>query len=177
MVSAAGLTFALLFAQAGAGQAPATPAPQPCAAALYQQFDFWVGQWDVYPNGKDQLVAHSRIEKLYGGCAIRENWMPVKGTGGGSLSAPDPLTGRWHQYWLDSSGSQVEFDGGLVKDKMVLVGYWKGINGPGQDGLVRMSYTRLDADTVRQFGELSTDQGLTWSTNFDFIYRRGKPVT
>ena len=102
--------------------------------------------------------------------------MPLKGTGGGSLNAPDPRTGRWHQYWLDSSGSRVQFDGGLVKDKMVLTGFWAGVSGPGQDGLIRMTYTRLDADSVRQFGELSTDQGLTWSTNFDFIYRRSKPA-
>ena len=29
------------------------------------------------PMARDNLVAHSRIEKLYGGCAIRENWMPL----------------------------------------------------------------------------------------------------
>lgn len=170
--------FALLLAQSGT---PAPVPPKPCASALYQEFDFWVGEWDVYPNIKDAskapLIAHSRIEKLYGGCAIRENWMPLKGTGGGSLNAPDPTTGRWHQYWLDSSGGRVEFDGGVVGDKMVLTGYWKGVNGPGQNGLVRMTYTRINADTVRQFGEVSADEGLTWTVSFDFIYRRSKPAS
>jgi hypothetical protein len=70
----------------------------------------------------------------------------------------------------------VEFEGGPVAGKMVLTGNWRGINGPGQDGLVRMTYTAIDKDTVRQHGELSTDHGLSWSDNFDFIYRRAKPA-
>ena len=36
--------------------------PPPCAAPEYRQLDFWVGRWDVYPTGKDKLVAHSLIE-------------------------------------------------------------------------------------------------------------------
>jgi hypothetical protein len=134
-----------------------------------------VGDWDVYPTGKDGQVAKSKIEKLYAGCAIRENWMPLKGNGGGSLNTIDPATGRWRQFWVDSSGGgAVEFVGGPVAGKMVLTGFWQGVNGPGKDGIVRMSYTALDQNTVRQFGEVSTDQGLTWSTSFDFTYRRAK---
>lgn len=171
------LAFSLI-AQAAA--APAVPPSQPCTGPIYRAFDFWVGDWDVYPNTKDPaqapLLAHSKIEKLYGGCAIRENWMPLNGTGGGSLNAPDPATGRWHQYWLDSGGGRVEFDGGPVQDGMVLTGFWRGVSGPGLDGLIRMSYTRIDADTVRQHGQISTDQGLTWSVSFDFVYRRTKPA-
>ena len=50
-----------------------------CAEAQRGQFDFWVGRWDVYPTGKDKLVARSLIEKLYGGCAIRENFQMAGG--------------------------------------------------------------------------------------------------
>jgi hypothetical protein len=172
------VALAMLLAQAGAtppAPAPATPPPT-CAAPVYSQFDFWVGEWDVYPNIKEPakapLLAHSRIEKLYGGCAIRENWMPLKATGGGSLNAPDPATGRWYQYWLDSNGGRVEFAGGAVPGGMLLTGFWANVNGPGKDGLVRMAYSRIDDNTVRQFGEVSLDHGLTWFTTFDFIYRR-----
>src|SRR4051812_25646929 len=76
-------------AQTSAPAAPPTKSasPPPCASAQHRAFDFWVGSWDVYPAGSDMLIAHSLIERLYGGCAIRENWMPLKGSGGGSLSA------------------------------------------------------------------------------------------
>jgi hypothetical protein len=172
--------FLLLFAQAAAAPVAAPPPPPPCASPAHGAFDFWVGDWEVFPNLKDAakapLVARSKIEKLYGGCAVRENWMPVKGTGGGSLNAYDKASGHWHQFWIGSDGTKVEFEGGAVGSKMVLTGMWRGINGPGQDGLVRMTYTAIDKDTVRQHGELSTDHGLSWSDNFDFIYRRAKPA-
>ncbi len=173
---------AILALQAAAPAAAAAQAPKPpaCDTARHGEFDFWVGEWDVYPNLKDPakapLVAHSLIEKLYSGCAVRENWMPLKGTGGGSLNSVDPSTGRWHQLWIGSQPGRVEFDGGLADGKMVLTGWWSGIGGPGQDGMVRMTYTPIDPDTVRQHGELSTDHGLTWTTNFDFLYRRAKPA-
>lgn len=173
---------AALIAQTAAttpAASPPAPQPSPCSAPIYQAFDFWVGDWMVYPNIKDMtkapLIAHSKIEKLYGGCAIRENWMPLKGTGGGSLNSPDPETGRWHQNWLDSSGGRVEFEGGPVAGGMVLTGFWRGVNGPGKDGLIRMTYTPIDVDTVRQHGQISTDHGLTWTDSFDFIYRRAEP--
>src|SRR5688500_102771 len=92
----------LLMAQAAAAQAPEV-APPACTGPEHAALDFWVGDWDVYPNGRDNLVGHSKIEKLYGGCAIRENWMPLRGGGGGSLSGFDPGTGRWHQTWIGSS--------------------------------------------------------------------------
>jgi hypothetical protein len=179
------ITFAaLLMLQSTApAPAPAPPAVPACTGAPFDQFDFWVGEWEVYPRLKDParqdkapLIARSRIERLYAGCAIRENWMPLKGTGGGSLNAVDPATGRWHQTWIGSQPGRVEFDGGRVGQAMVLTGWWAGVNGPGQDALIRMSYTPIDQDTVRQHGEQSTDHGLTWSDNFDFIYRRAKPA-
>jgi hypothetical protein len=170
--------FLLLFAQAGATPLPAPPPP--CASAAHDDFDFWVGEWEVFPNLKDPtkapMIARSRIEKLYGGCAVRENWMPLKGTGGGSLNAYDRGSRHWHQAWIGSDGTRVEFEGGLVAGAMVLAGNWRDVNGPGQDGLIRMTYTALDKDTVRQHGQISTNHGLTWSDNFDFLYRRAKPA-
>jgi hypothetical protein len=167
------IAAALMIVQASATAAPASP-PAPCADAAFRAFDFWVGEWDVYPNGKDTLVAHSRIEKLYAGCAIRENWMPLKGTGGGSLSAFEPETGRWHQTWIGSAPGRVEFDGGLVDGRMVLTGWWPKSGPKGEDGLTRMIYSRQADGTVRQLGEFSADHGLTWQTSFDFIYRPHK---
>jgi len=104
------LVAALSLATAQAASAAAPPPPA-CEGEAYSAFDFWVGEWDVYPAGGDKLVAHSRIEKLYGGCAIRENWMPLTGNGGGSLSDYEPTTGRWHQTWIGSAPGRVEFDG------------------------------------------------------------------
>ena len=154
------------------------PAPPPpaCAGPEHNQFDFWVGEWTVTPTGKTNVVASSLIEKLYGNCAVRENWMPLKGTPGGSLNSY--ADGRWRQTWVDSSNSRVDFVGGLANGKMVLTGDWKGVNGPGKDAIIRMSYSKNADGSVRQHGEQSTDYGLTWSTNFDFTYHpKAKPAS
>jgi len=148
----------------------ATPTPS-CTSAQHRQFDFWVGRWDVYPTGKDKLVAHSLIENLYSGCVVRENWMPLKGTDGGSLNTYDPEDKRWHQVWMDAANGRVSFDGGIEGGKMVLTGNWRGAQTPGQDGLVRMTYSKLDGGAVRQFGEISTDKGKNWKPFFDFTYK------
>ena len=160
-----GLTAALV--QASAAAQPA----QGCKTPQHRQFDFWVGTWDVSATGQDKVVARSVIENLYGGCVIRENWMPVSGTPGGSLNTFDPADGRWHQVWMDASNSRVSFDGELDDGNMVLTGDWRGAQGPGKDGLVRMTYSRLEGGAVRQLGQISTDKGATWKPFFDFTYR------
>ena len=173
------LAGALLTAGTAGAQTPqpaATRPPPACATPEYRQFDFWVGRWDVYPTGQDKLVAHSLIERLYGGCAIRENWMPLQGGDGGSLNNYVPDEG-WRQTWLDASGARVEFRGGWDGKAMVLTGLWAGVLGPGRDALVRMTYSRDAKGWVRQFGEASADGGKTWTVNFDLTYRPSNGVT
>jgi hypothetical protein len=166
--------FALAAFVAGGtvlAQASVPAPPPPCASPDHRAFDFWVGSWDVYPNGGTKLVAHSLIERLYGGCAIRENWMPLGKTGGGSLSSWVPDDKAWRQTWVDSGGGRVEFRGGREGEAMVLTGFWKNILGPGKSALVRMTYSPQKGGAVRQKGETSVDGGKTWQPSFDFIYR------
>ena len=85
-----------------------------------------------------------------------------------------PATGRWHQTWLSSTPGRVEFDGGPAGGKMVLTGWWPHSGPKGEDGLTRMTYSRLEGNAVRQFGEFSADHGLTWQISFDLIYRPHK---
>lgn len=158
-----------------AGPAPAPPvSAAPCATPEYRAFDFWVGEWDVFPNGGAAQVATSSVESMFGGCAIRETWKPVKGGGGGSFSHYDGERHYWRQAWVDGSGARVDFDGGPADGKMVLTGHWANAVAKGQDGLIRMTYSRQPGGAVRQHGEQSLDHGLSWTTSFDFIYKPGK---
>jgi hypothetical protein len=162
------VAVAILLGQAAPVQAPAPPS---CASPGHAQFDFFVGEWDVYANGSDTLVARSKWERLYNGCAVRENWMPLSGNDGGSLNAYDPATARWRQVWIGSGGGMVEFAGGASDAAIVLTGWWAGSGPNGEDGLIRMTYSRLDDGAVRQLGEFSADQGLSWQPSFDLVYR------
>ncbi|MEO8141578.1 MAG: hypothetical protein ABI617_02860 [Sphingomicrobium sp.] len=164
-----------LLAAAILAQAAPPPVPAGCTNPEARQFDFWVGTWEVRPRGADQIIAHSLIEKRYSGCAIRENWMPLGKEitgGGGSLSLYDQRRKQWRQTWVDSSGTRVDLDGGLVEGRMSIAGNWANFVGPGQDALVRMHYQLQPDGEVRQWGERSTDGGKNWSATFDFLYRR-----
>jgi len=155
-----------LQAQSSAGAPPAA-----CASAENRQFDFWVGRWDVYPKKTpEKKVAQSVIEKLYAGCTIRENWMPlVTGGDGGSLNSYRPADGVWRQMWADSSGAWVEFTGKWNGSAMVLEGVWPQPGHPKQR--TRMTYTPLPDGSVEQAGESSDDEGKSWQPSFDLIYR------
>jgi hypothetical protein len=152
--------------------APAAAPPQGCDSPESGQFDFWVGRWEVYPTGSSQKVADSVIERLYMGCAVRENWMPLDGNGGpgGSLNSYVAAERQWRQTWVGSGGERVEFTGGWNGTAMVLTGPRYGAR-PGR--LTRMTFTPNAAErSVRQVGEISTDGGATWTAAYDFTYRK-----
>jgi len=165
------LIAAALLAPPGLALAQAPAKPSRCADAEHRQFDFWVGRWTVTPTGADKVVAESLIEKVYG-CGVRENWMPMGGAGGGSLSIYVPAEKGWRQTWIDSAGSHVDFKGGWDGHAMVLTGDWPGPD--GKPNLVRMTYTQGPEGSVRQAGQVSKDGGRTWAPSFDFTYRRPK---
>ena len=161
---------AVLLLESTSAETPAPPAAPPtCDTEGHAGFDFWVGEWDVYPNGRDTKVANSKIERKHSGCAVLENWMPLRGQGGTSLNHFDAESGQWYQKWVGSSPGAVEFVGGVTDGKMVLTGNWPQPGAP--QTLIRMSYSKNEDGSVRQHGEASTDHGLSWQTSFDFIYR------
>ena len=164
---------AMLVASAAQAQNPQpTAQPPACTAPEYRQFDFWVGSWDVYPTGKDKVVARSLIEKLYDDCTIRENWRPGSRQGGGSLNAYRPEQKVWKQVWTDSGNGWGVFEGKFENGAMVLSGWWEGINGPGTKAFTRTTWTANSDGSVRQFGEARSNDGKSWSPAFDFTYRR-----
>ena len=160
------VVLAVLLAQAAA----ASPPPPACGSAQHRQFDFWVGRWDVYRPDTGKLVAHSLVEKLYAGCAIRENWMPLQGTGGGSLNSYRPEKTVWRQVWTDSSNNLNEYTGGFANGVMTLTGLSHPPSGAAMP--VRMTYEAKPDGSVVQTGYRSADRGQSWQLSYQFVYRR-----
>jgi hypothetical protein len=153
------------------GIASAQSAPQPvCVTDEYRQFDFWVGQWDVYDPRTNELVAHSLIEKLYDGCAVRENWLPLKGKGGGSLNSYRADRRQWIQIWTDWQNAFNEYRGGLENGSMVMTG--TSTSAAGKESPARMTFEPQKDGSVIQTGYSSTDSGKTWQLNYQFVYRK-----
>ena len=157
------LFLAALPASAG-DPATSPPTPKPgaaCTTGPFRDFDFWVGEWDVYgPKGK--LAGHSRIEKILGDCVIAEHWQGAGGSDGRSHNIYDAARGRWTQFWVDNGGNALLLHGGLKDGAMVL---------QSEDGRQRITWTPRADGRVRQHWESRQDDGATWSTVFDGAYQ------
>jgi hypothetical protein len=161
----------VFMASSAAAQVPAA-APAPCATPAHRQFDFWVGEWEVSkPDGTP--AGRSRIERILEACVISENWTGATGFAGRSFNLYNAASGRWEQFWVDQSGARLHLQGGLEGERMVLAGTREATDaqtGPAQRE--RISWTPNADGSVRQLWETSKDDGRTWTTSFDGLYRR-----
>ncbi|MEP6688663.1 MAG: Ig-like domain-containing protein [Gemmatimonadales bacterium] len=139
------------------------PASAPCPSAQAHQFDFWLGDWDVTPNGSPPgtRAARSHITAEPGGCAVFEDFTDLA-YHGVSVNVFDPAGQQWHQTYVDTEHARLLFAGGLVAGDMILT---------MPDHTSRITWSAEAGGNVRQLGEASTDGGLTWPTvQFDLIY-------
>lgn len=155
--------------------AQTAPAPTPCRNnPQNRQFDYWVGEWDVYATGTTTLVGHSLVQDISGGCAILENWTATNGQGDGkSMNYIDPVTHAWKQTWVGSGGKAQDFVNGEYKDGAMRFTA-EIVNAKGQKMQVHFIFYNQGADKVRQFYETSIDEGKTWVTGYDLTYVRKK---
>ena len=151
----------------------------PCTSdAAYRQFDFWIGDWGVYAkNGKK--AGDSRIELILDSCIILENWKSTSSANGlyysgKSFNTYNSASKQWQQTWVDNMGGTTEFlEGHYDNNKMIF------LTKPFQfskdtTAIRKLTFYNLDPNKVRQHGEISKDNGLTWATEYDLEYRRKK---
>ncbi len=167
VVAVVSLAVVSLAASAYAQQTvPAAPAP--CTAADHREFDFWLGAWDVTtPDGEP--AGTNRIESVLGGCALLEHW-EGRGGAGKSLTLYVAADRQWNQTWVDAAGNRVVLTGGLDGSRMVLRNAWTGADGARMRS--ELSWTPQPDGAVRQVWRQSPDDGATYRTTFDGIYRR-----
>ena len=137
----------------------------------YREFDFWLGDWDVYGKG-GALAGHSHVELMIGDCVLNENWTDMAGGVGKSYNKYNAPLKRWEQYWVDQYGTTTYYVGNIEGPNMVFLA--DGFNPAGQPQKQRMTFFPLSPDKVRQFGETSDDEGKTWRVSFDLTYVRQK---
>ena len=157
----------MAMAERSTAQETQASKPAPCSAPEHRQFDFWLGEWDVYAKGK--LVGHNHITAILGGCVLLEQYDTPSGYEGKSINRYDPRTERWEQTWVDNQGGVLRIAGRFVDGQMVLEGKAERSAGTILD---RITWTPNEDGTVRQFWEQSADDGATWTTAFDGLYKK-----
>jgi hypothetical protein len=151
----------------------------PCTAdPVYRQFDFWIGEWEVYAkNGKK--AGDSKIELILDSCIILENWKSASVSqgiyyAGKSFNTYNGITKQWQQTWVDNTGGTTEFLAGhFENNKMIFLTKPFPLNKDTM-AIRRLTFYNLDVNKVRQHGEISKDNGMTWNTEYDLEYRRKK---
>jgi hypothetical protein len=143
----------------------------PCQGPNQDDFDFWVGSWDVFNAQTDSLVGHNEVKAILGNCVIEENWSSLGYSRGKSFNALDPLSGQWCQLWVDNFGSRIEFCGEKTDSIMELRGIM-----PSQTGIDSsiLRFTHLESKGwVRQewFSRPKDQTDQEYQKVFDGIYK------
>lgn len=143
----------------------------PCKEDAHnREFDFWVGEWDVFNRGSETKVGTSRIEKSLDGCLLVENWSGAIGDTGKSFNTVNPGTGHWQQYWVASNGTVTLYDGEVEQGEMRFTGTAQARGSSAMP--VRLTFTPAPDGSVRQHGEKLAAPGDQWVTTYDLIYRK-----
>ena len=146
------LSFSWLSASAAAA----------CESEQHQQFDFWLGKWNVYV--KDQLAGTNQISKILGGCVLKEEWRGANGNSvGKSFNTFDTASNQWHQTWVDNQNTLLLLDGHWDGEKMLLSGKLKGQKH-------QISWQPLSNGTVIQHWQVYDQE--QWKTLFLGEYRK-----
>lgn len=151
--------FAVLTACASAPEtpAPAAAAPPACDTPAHHDFDFWLGEWEVFAPDGTKAGENSITREEYG-CLLVERWTSANGTTGQSYNFLDPATDKWRQVWV-SSGAVIDYAGRLNETgAMRLEGHIAYRNGtpsvpfrgewtPNADGTVTQHFEQKDPAT------------------------------
>jgi ketosteroid isomerase-like protein len=139
-----------------------------CTSPEYRQFDFWIGDWDVFEPDSSTSTAHVRINRILGGCALREHYEDNSGAVGESFTTYDIGRKLWHQTWVTNRGRLLTIEGGPEHGAILLAGAY--YREDGQEVRVRGTWTPMGS-TVRESAVTSSDGGRTWQPWFDLSFR------
>ncbi len=149
----------------------------PCTSnPLYRQFDFWIGEWDAYGlNGKK--AGESKISLILDSCIILEEWTSsatVKGVAyaGKSFNCYNAVTNQWQQTWVDNVGGSTEYLEGKLENNTLIFRTKPFVFSKDTMAVRKLSFFNLGINKVRQLGEISKNNGSTWTTEYDLEYRR-----
>jgi hypothetical protein len=150
-----------------------SPIAASCLSSAHREFDFWVGDWDVFDSGSpiganSTKVARARVDLILDGCVLREDYQGTDGHRGQSFTIYDGGRKVWHQSWVTNRGELLLIEGRIEHGAMVLSGEDR-----AKGALVRGVW-KPEKGCVRETAATSTDGGRTWKRWFDLVFRPHK---
>ena len=152
--------------------------PTPCADVGHDQFEFWVGEWELsWPAEQmggapgERGTGRNKIARVLNGCVIEENFSVEDGSfRGHSVSVFDASAGMWRQTWVDSSAGYIVLTGRFQDGRMILSTEPR--ERDGQVAVNRMVFRDITGDSLRWDWQGSRDRGETWTDLWNIEYNR-----
>ena len=149
----------------------------PLAAQDGNEFDFWVGTWDLSWTYSDGTSGKGKniISKTLDGKVLQENFEavdsgPYNGFKGTSISVFNPNTKSWHQAWADNQGGYFNFVGEVDNDKRIFKTL--PVVRDGKETVARMRFYNIESDGFIWDWEQTKDGGETWTLQWRIHYKR-----
>ncbi len=95
--------------------------PRPCVAPEHRQFDFWVGQWNIF-NPAGVQTSTSVITSELDGCVVMEDFINNGGFQGRSLNVYDARDRRWYESFVDNVVGNYRISGTASAGGMLMTG-------------------------------------------------------
>jgi hypothetical protein len=150
-------------------------ASAPCDTPQHHQFDFWVGDWQVFDAKTNQLVAFDHVEKHSHGCIVQQNLTMVtdlyrrqdvgyRMTGIG-VNRFDGES--WLELWADNQWGAIVLRGMPGPGKaMVLTTII-----PSRNRDLRLEWEKRPDGSVRALQYVAPTGSGKWELYGDLIYR------
>lgn len=150
----------------------------PCSLPVYRQFDFWIGEWEAF-GVKGKKAGDSKISLIMDSCVILEEWAsvsPQQGLryAGKSFNTYNNAAKQWQQTWTDNTGTTIFYSEGTFSNNRIIFKTQPFRFSKDTLAIRRLTFFNLGEDKVRQLGEISKDNEVTWATEYDLEYRRKK---
>jgi len=170
---------AAVSAAASVDPAPAAPAGALCETAAHHQFDFWVGDWQVFDTlDHDALVGYDHVVKEADGCIVQQNLqmlsdlyrrpgVPYRMFG---LSVNRFDGERWLELWADNQWGAIALAGG-PEDHYAMV--LKTIT-PSRGRDLRLVWEVRADGSVEIYQYIAPAGSGKWEKYGDLLYRRNR---
>jgi hypothetical protein len=193
-VATAGQAPAKPAAASGQGAGPGEPgANTPAATALeaapvlvagacdtpqHHQFDFWLGDWQVFDASTDKLVAFDRVEKHSEGCIVEQNMTFVTDMyrrpgasyrlSGMSINRYDGE--EWLELWADNQWGAIAMRGSPDSNGAMVL---KTIT-PSRHRDLKIVWENHADGTVRILQYVAPTGSGRWQKYGDLVYRKNR---
>jgi hypothetical protein len=169
------LAITLVMAAASVGVQAAESPVDPCATPQHHQFDFWVGDWQVFDAKTNQLVGFDQVEKHSHGCIVQQNLtlltdlyrrpgvaFRLAGIGVNRFDGES-----WLEMWADNQWGAIVLKG-MPEDGKAMV--LKSIT-PSRNRDLRLVWEKRPDGSVRALQYVAPAGTEKWELYGDLIYR------